>query len=136
MTERLYLDRPDVYMVADCDSREGGQARFVVCEHPAGADYAARLAASLGLPLRYGSADGDPEEDAPPPGPGRQRPGRQRPTATALAAAPVAPPSPPADRPARLGPASQAAIRSAPAPGPALRLEQAAAAGPPAPAAA
>lgn len=65
MTERLYLDRPDVYMVADCDARDGGRARAVVCEHPDGAEYAAQLAASLDLPLHYQPEPGDR---------GRQRP--------------------------------------------------------------
>jgi hypothetical protein len=57
MTERLYLDHPDVYMLADCDARDGGRAVLVVCEHPAGAEYARQLAASLSLPLRYGTGE-------------------------------------------------------------------------------
>jgi len=52
MSERLYFDRPDVYVLADFDSRTGGQARHVVCEHPDGTSYAAQLAASMGVPVR------------------------------------------------------------------------------------
>jgi len=66
MTERLYLDRPDVYMIADCDARDGGRAHAVVCEHPDGAEYAAQLATSLGLPLHYRLAPGAARGQPPP----------------------------------------------------------------------
>lgn len=52
MSERLYFDRPDVYVLADFNPRTGGQARHVVCEHPDGTSYAAQLAASMGVPVR------------------------------------------------------------------------------------
>lgn len=62
MNERLYLDRPDVYIVADySDALLGGRALHVVCEHPDGAAYAAQLAAALNVPLYQGS--GAPGED-------------------------------------------------------------------------
>jgi hypothetical protein len=82
MTERLYIDRPDVYVLADCDAREGGHARLVVCEHPDGAEYAELLAASLGVPIRYETEPGE-QDPAPPPTPARPRVRRHRLAASA-----------------------------------------------------
>lgn len=53
MEERIYLDRPDVYILADCHARDGGRALYVVCEDPAGAEYASQLATGLRIPLRH-----------------------------------------------------------------------------------
>jgi hypothetical protein len=72
MTERLYLDHPDVYMLAECDARNGGKAVLVVCEHPAGAEYARQLAASLSLPLRYFTGE-EQESPAAVPAPRRDK---------------------------------------------------------------
>ncbi len=59
MTERLYLDRPDVYILADYDpNRRGGRALHVVCEHRDGTGYAAQLAAAINIPVHYGLSHG------------------------------------------------------------------------------
>ena len=52
MIERLYFEHPYVYVLAECDPGQGGQALYVVCEEPGGAEYAALLAARLGVPVR------------------------------------------------------------------------------------
>ena len=68
MTERLYLDRPDVYILAryhDGDARNGGRAQYIVCEHPDGAEYAEQLAAALGLLVMHGQE----QQDQRGPGP-------------------------------------------------------------------
>jgi hypothetical protein len=57
MDERLYLDRQDVYILADDTRPAGRRALLVVSEHPDGADYAKALAA-LSVPVRYGPAPG------------------------------------------------------------------------------
>lgn len=72
MTDRLYLDRSDVYLLADYDAGNGGQVRLVVCQHPAGAEYAGQLAARLGVPLQYGPDPGHHAEPDPPPAPSHQ----------------------------------------------------------------
>lgn len=81
MTEQLYLDRPDVYVLADVDAQGGGQARLVVCEHPDGAEYAELLADNLGLPIRYQTEPGERDEPARPP-PARPRARRHHPAAS------------------------------------------------------
>lgn len=83
MTERLYLDRPDVYVLADVDAQGGGHARLVVCEHPDGAEYAELLADSLGLPMRYQTEPGEQDSPAPPPARARSRARRHRLAASA-----------------------------------------------------
>ncbi len=65
MGERLYFERPDVYVLADCDPTAGGHVRLVVCEHPDGAANAAQLAHRLRVPLRRG-----PEPERVPALPG------------------------------------------------------------------
>jgi hypothetical protein len=67
MTDRLYLDRSDVYLLADYDAGNGGRVRLVVCQHPAGAEYAAQLAARLRVPLHYGPEPDDHAAPDPPP---------------------------------------------------------------------
>ncbi len=73
MAERLYFDRTDVYVLADCDPQAGGRARLVVCEHPDGAAYAAQLALRLGIPVQHGPGPDQEPAPAPPPG-GRREP--------------------------------------------------------------
>lgn len=67
MTERLYFDRPDVHVLADCHDQDGGRALFVVCEHPDGARYAVQLARQLGVPLHYGPGPVPPAGHGDPP---------------------------------------------------------------------
>ena len=73
MAERLYFDRADVYVLADCDPRAGGRARLVVCEHPDGAAYAGQLALRLGIPVQHRPGPDQDPAPAPPPG-GRREP--------------------------------------------------------------
>ena len=76
MAERLYFDRADVYVLADCDPRAGGRVRLVVCEHPDGAAYAAQLADLLGIAVQHGPQPepGLRSEPRPAPPPGRREP--------------------------------------------------------------